>query len=119
MRMRFARAALLAVLTVALAAHGFDCGAMTTPEQAMQCCNSMGCSSHGHHGKDCCKTMPAMRAALGLPSSVHGISFSAVALGVLPVFNASHGIEPSARMVAAHSHAPPIFCSPAPPPLRI
>lgn|ERR1700737_68756 len=117
--MSFAKPVLLAVLTVALAAYGLDCSAMTMPEQAMQCCKSMRCSSHHHHGQDCCKTMPAMKAALGQPSSVQGISFTPVALGVVAAFSESHSIESSARMIAEHSHAPPILCPPAVLPLRI
>jgi hypothetical protein len=117
--MGFARQVLLAVLTLSVAAYASDCGGMTTPEQAMHCCNSMRCSSHHHHGQECCKTMPAMHAALGQPSSVQGISFSPVALGLVRAFNESDGIEPSARMIAEHSHAPPMSSSPAAPPLRI
>jgi hypothetical protein len=117
--MSFARPVLLAVLTAALAAYGLDCSAMTTPEQAMQCCNSMRCSSHHHHGQDCCKTMPAMHAVLGQPSSVQGITFSPAPLGEMAAFDESHGIESSARMIAEHSHAPPIFSPPAVLPLRI
>jgi hypothetical protein len=117
--MGFARQVLLAVVTLAVAAYASDCGGMTTPEQAMQCCNSMRCSSHGHHGQECCKTMPAIHAALGQPSSAQRISFSPVALGLVRTFNVSNGIEPSARMIAEHSHAPPISSSPAALPLRI
>ena len=117
--MGFARQVLLAVLTLSVAAYASDCGGMTTPEQAMQCCNSMRCSSHHHHGQECCKTMPAMHAAFGQPSSVQGISFSPVALGLVPAFNESRSIEPSARMIAEHSHAPPISSSPPALPLRI
>ena len=69
--MRFAKPIFLAVLSIALAAYAFDCGAATTPEQAMKCCDSMSCSSHGHHAQDCCKTMPAMHAAFGSPT-IHG-----------------------------------------------
>jgi hypothetical protein len=117
--MGFARQVLLAVLTLSVAAYASDCGGMTTPEQAMQCCNSMQCSSHHHHGQECCKTMPAMHAALGQPSSVQGISFSPVALGLVRAFNEANTTEPSARMIAEHSHAPPISPSPAALPLRI
>jgi len=116
--MRLAKAILLALLTVALAAYAFDCGA-TTPEQAMQCCNSMPCSSHGHHGQDCCKTMPAMHAPFVQPSFVHGVRYSPVVVAVVATFDESHRADPSARTVVEHSHAPPIFYSPAPPPLRI
>jgi hypothetical protein len=117
--MGFARRVLLAVLTVAVGAYSSDCGGMTTPEQAMQCCNSMRCSSHHHHGQECCKTMPSIQAALGQLSSTQGISFSLVALGLMWAFNESNGIEPSARMIAEHSHAPPISSSSAALPLRI
>jgi hypothetical protein len=117
--MGFARQALLVLLTIAVAAYASDCGGMTTPEQAMQCCNSMRCSSHHHHGQECCKTMPAMHAVLGQPSSLQSISFSPVATGLVRVFNEFNGIECSARMIAEHSHAPPMSPSPAAPPLRI
>src|SRR5271169_3349784 len=117
--MGVARPIFLAVLTISLGAYALDCGGTATPEQAMQCCKSMQCSSHGHHGQDCCKTMPAIHATFGQPSSVQGVSFSPVALGVLPGFNESHCMDPCARRIAARSHAPPILCSPAPAPLRI
>jgi hypothetical protein len=60
-----------------------DCEAATTPEQAMQCCKSMHCSSHGRHGQECCKTMPTMPAPFVPPSSVHGASFSPVVFAVM------------------------------------
>jgi hypothetical protein len=117
--MGFARPVLLAVLAVAIATYASDCAGMTTPEQAMQCCKSMQCSSHGHHGQECCKTMPAIHAAVGQPASVQGVAFSPIALGVPQAFDETHGIESSARMIAEHSHAPPALCSPAILPLRI
>jgi len=117
--MVFARRVLLAVLTVAVGAYASDCGGMTTPEQAMQCCNSMRCSSHHHHGQECCKTMPAIHAAVGQPPSVQGVSFSPFALGVVRAFAESQSIESSARMIAEYSHAPPASYSPAILPLRI
>ena len=63
--------------------------------------------------------MPAMHAAFGQPSSVQGVSFSPVALEGVRAFSESHSIESSARMIAEHSHAPPLFGSPAALPLRI
>src|ERR1700758_3303990 len=75
--MNQARPILIAALAVALAVYAFDCGAMTTPERAMQCCNSMPCSSQGHHGQDCCKTMPAMHAPFVQPSFVRGVPYAA------------------------------------------
>jgi hypothetical protein len=117
--MRLARPIFLAVLAVALAAYAFDCGAAMTPEQAMQCCNSMQCSSHGHHAQDCCKTMPAMHAPFVQPSSVHSVSYSPVVLAVLPATNKSLTVDSSNRVIAAHCNAPPIRYTPAPLPLRI
>jgi hypothetical protein len=117
--MRFGRPILIAALTIALAVYAFDCGAMVTPEQAMQCCNSMPCSSHGHHGQDCCKTMPAMHAPFVQPALVHGVPYSPTVVAVLTTFDESHGADSSDRTIAEHSHAPPIGYSPAPLPLRI
>jgi hypothetical protein len=117
--MRLAKPIFLAVMAVALAAYAIDCGAATTPEQAMQCCNSMPCSSHRHQGQDCCKTMPAMHAPFVQPSSVHGVSYSPVVSAVLPVSGEPQGFDLSDRMVAAHCHAPPVLYAPAPLPLRI
>ena len=118
--MGFARQVLLAVLTLSVAAYASDCGGMATPEQAMQCCNSMQCPSHHHHrGQECCKTMPAMHAALGQPSPAQGVSFSPVTFGVVRAFNESRSTEHSARIILEHSHAPPSSCAPATLPLRI
>ncbi len=117
--MRSARPIVLVVLAVALAVYAFDCGAATMPEQAMQCCKSMPCSSHGRTAQDCCKTMPTMHAPFVQPSSVHGTSFSPVIFAVIPASGEFHGLDSSARTIAAHCHAPPILYSAAPLPLRI
>jgi len=96
-----AKPILLALLVVTLAAYAFDCGAATNPEQAMQCCNSMPCSSGGHHGQDCCKTMPAMHAPFVQPSSVHGVSYSSLVFELLPATSDSIALGASNRMIAA------------------
>src|SRR5437660_12515590 len=119
MGMCFARPVLLSALTVALAAYALDCSAMTTPEQAMQCCNSMRCSSHAHHGQDCCKRMPSVRSPFVQPSSVHGVSFSPTLLAVMPARGELPVLDFSARIIPAHSHAPPLFSFSASVPLRI
>jgi len=116
--MRLAKPILLAVLTLALAAYAFDCGA-TTPEQAVACCNSMACSSHGHHGQDCCKTMPAMHTPFVQPLSVSGISYSPAVVAVLSTLVESPGRLSSAFIIAELSHAPPLAFSQALLPLRI
>ena len=116
--MRFAKQIFPAVLTLALAVYAFDCGA-TTPQQAMECCKSMPCSSQGHHGQDCCNTMPAMHAPFVQPTSVHGISYSPVVVAAVAGLEESRGGDSSARFIAERSHPPPIICTQAPPPLRI
>src|SRR5689334_17279571 len=117
--MRFLRPILPALLAVALSAYGFDCSAMATPERAMQCCNSMHCSSHAHHGQDCCKRMPNARSPFVQPSSVHGMSFQPAVLAVMPARGELPGLDFSVRIIPTHSHAPPLFCLAAPVPIRI
>jgi hypothetical protein len=92
---------------------------MITPEQAMQCCGSMPCSTHRHHGQDCCKTMTAMHSPFLQASSVHNASFSLDAVALLPASNLSFGLGSLTRMVVATCHAPPILCLPSSLPLRI
>ena len=67
--MRFAKQIVMTVLGIALVAYALDCSAMVTPQHAVECCQSMGCSSQGHTSEDCCKTMPAMHAPFVQPSS--------------------------------------------------
>src|SRR5712672_1957102 len=117
--MRLARPIFVAVLTVALAAYAFDCGAAATPEQAMQCCHSMQCSTHGHQAHDCCKTMTEMHAPFVQPSTVHGVSSTTLVFAELPAIDKSHAVNTSNRVIAALCHAPPIRYAPAPLPLRI
>jgi len=108
------------VLTVALAFYALDCVGMTTPEQAMQCCNSMRCSSHHHHrGEECCKTMPAMHSVLGQPLSAQGVSSSPVAIGLVWPFSDSQSLEFSGSIIVGHSHDPPLSYFTPVPSLRI
>lgn len=117
--MRFAKPIFLTVLAIALAAYALDCGAAMTPEQAMQCCDSMPCSSHGHHAEDCCKTMQSMHAPFVQPSSAHSLSYSPSVFEALPLTGESHGLDLSSGVIAANGHSPPIFYASAPLPLRI
>src|SRR5260370_35149804 len=110
--MKFGRLGLVAVLIVALGAFALDCLAVT-PQQAMQWCHSMRCASHGHHGMDCCKTMPAMRATLGQPSSVEGLSFTHVAFGVVEALNIFCSLVRSRPAIILDSLAPPGTLYPA------
>jgi len=117
--MRLAEQIFRSVLAIALAAYAFDCSAATTPEQAMQCCKSMHCSSHGHHGQDCCKDMPTIHGPFVQLSSQHGLSVSPVVFAVAPPSDECLGLDFSAQTFAAPCHAPPIFSPPASRPLRI
>src|ERR1700746_1162756 len=113
------RRILFAILTVSLATFALDCAGMTTPEQAMQCCNSMHCPSHGHHGQDCCKTMPNIHSAIGQPTSVHSVSYSRLVHGPVQAFPGRRGIASTAGFIADHSPDPPPRPSPPISPLRI
>jgi hypothetical protein len=118
--MHFAKPILLAVMAIAFATYAFDCLAMSTPDAAMQCCDTMHCSSHGHqHSQECCKTMPSMHAPFVQPASAHALSFSPVFVAVLPGFNASQVIGAPSKVLTAHCHAPPIPQAAPPSPLRI
>src|SRR5438128_10120184 len=113
------RPILVAVVGLALASYAFDCFAAATPEQAMQCCNSMRCSSHAHHGQDCCKRMPNVRSPFVGASSDRGISLSLAAPAVMPARGELPVFDFSARIIPAHSHPPPLFSFSASVPLRI
>src|SRR5438445_11402740 len=108
-----------AVVGLALGSYAFDCFAAPPPEQAMQCCNSLHCSSHARHGQDCCKRMPSVRSPFVQPSSAHGMSFAPTLLAVTPARGELPVLDFSARIIPAHSHAPPIIFSSAPVPIRI
>jgi hypothetical protein len=117
--MRLVRLSFLALLAVGLVTYEVDCSATMTPEQAMQCCNSMDCSSHEHHGQDCCKTMPSMHTPFVQPPSVRGVPFHPVLFAAVPPYGQSPDVATATIIIAADCHAPPILYSSAPRPLRI
>src|SRR5579863_3149602 len=117
--MRVGKTIFMAALAAALTAYAFDCGGMTSPQQAMQCCKSMPCSSQGHRGQNCCKTMTAMHSPFVQSPSVQGAGFSLLAMAVLPASGESQFKLLAARTVAAQCHAPPHSDSPIATPLRI
>src|SRR5215472_4579908 len=114
-----ARPVLLAVLTVAFAAYGSDCLAMATPEQAMRCCRSMPCSSHGHHGRDCCKRMSMFHSPFVQPSVEREQISSHVVLADAAETVDAPRLDAPAFIVAAQCHAPPEPRVLAPRPIRI
>jgi hypothetical protein len=110
---------LLVIAVAALPSYGLDCMAMATPAQVMQCCNSMPCAPNGHHGQDCCKTMPSVNAPFlrtphtWVASIVHVLGALTSELEEVPV-----ALGESAS-VPALGHAPPVRYSPASLPIRI
>ena len=117
--MRFGKPILMAILASALVLYAFDCTAPATPEQAMECCQSMACSSHGQDSQDCCKTMPTMHSPFVRASSANVTYSSNFLFAMIPAAGELPGIEWSERVVTAHSHAPPISPSTVVRPLRI
>lgn len=118
-KMRFGRAILLAAIAAALAVYSVDCTGMTTPEQAMQCCKSMPCSSHGHHSQNCCKkSMEAMHAPFVLSSLVRAPRVSMVA-AEFPTSTASIVRQTVIYGISARYHSPPAAQSLSLSPLRI
>ena len=117
-QMRIEKLSLVAAVIFALAVYVVDCSPMS-PEEAMQCCDSMPCSSHSHdQAQDCCKAMSSTHAPFVQPSSTHGSSFASAIVAILPT-----PVEPSMLVPSCHviqqSHAPPILSAPASAPLRI
>jgi len=118
--MRLIRPILLVLMAIAFGTYAFDCLAMSTPDAAMQCCDTMHCSSHGHqHSQECCKTMQAMHAPFVQTASVHAPSFSPVFVAVVAGFSASQVLDSPSKVLTAHCHAPPVPQAAAPLPLRV
>ncbi len=113
------RPLMVAALLVALAAYALDCGAMTTPEQAMQCCSSMPCAPQGHNGSDCCKSMPSMHAPFVQLAYVHSRSHGLAAIATLAASDAAVPALSESERFSTSSHAPPLISPPPFLPLRI
>ena len=109
----------MVALLVALAAYALDCGAMTTPEQAMQCCGSMPCAPQGRVGQDCCKSMPSMHVPFVQPSSVHKATHPLAAVATLAVSGAANPALSEIGAFSTSSHPPPLISPSAFSPLRI
>jgi hypothetical protein len=117
--MRLSKAILVAVLSFAFAAYGFDCSPVMSPDKAMECCDSMNCS-HGMHGEDCCQMAPSIHAPFMQPASVHSAGFVPLALAVQPISSQIRFFDPADGRATLRFHDPPlIFDSSAPLQLRI
>src|SRR5215472_7439667 len=119
--MSIARRIPVLVFALALAAYGFDCPQASTPDEAMQCCDTMGCASQGHDGsQDCCKTMQAIHAPFVKQSSSQASHLSPRLCAGMPPVSGSQSIELAAEtLLSPHSHAPPISPPTFLSPLRI
>jgi len=119
--MRFARAILMPLLATALAAYSLDCFAAATPDEAMQCCNSMSCPEYDHDGsQDCCQTMPSLQDPFLQPHSMDHASSPLVPLAELPQVFVAQGLDAPAHILfAVDCHAPPGSEVRAATPLRI
>src|SRR6516165_9369936 len=82
--MRFGRGSLFVFVGAALAAYAIDCYGMTTPAEAMKCCQSMPCSSSGH-SQECCEAMLQMHAPFVKPSFARGLLFAPDVIAVLGI----------------------------------
>ena len=101
----------LLALTISLPAYGLDCLSMTTPDEAMECCKSMGCHYHKHRGQnsqDCCKTTPQMRGAATQPVTPRRITSPPIMLAVVSADNNFKLMESYDHVIAPHSHDPPL-----------
>ena len=119
--MRLVRAILTGVCVAVLAMYALDCFPASTPDEAMQCCDSMPCPEHSQHGsQNCCQTMPSSHAEFVQPHSPDIAPHAPVLCAFLPVGNALQGLNGPARvLVTANSHAPPLTPAAASTPLRV
>jgi hypothetical protein len=106
--MHFAKPILVAVLGLTFAAYGFDCSPLMSPDQAMECCDSMNCS-HGMHGEDCCQTGPSVHAPFVQPASMHSVAFTPLVLAALPVSIHISSIDHAERHASLRFHDPPLI----------
>jgi hypothetical protein len=104
--MRTSKTLFVALLALALGAYAFDCGGMTTPQEAMRCCHAMSCSSRSHHGQDCCKTMTATHVPFLQAASAHVNPSANVLLAISAADPVPHESGATWQPVF-RSHAPP------------
>jgi hypothetical protein len=104
--MRLAKTLLFVIATVALASRGFDCLAMTDPEQAMQCCQSMPCAPSGHHGQDCCKTMATIQTPFVQTPSSHVLTLIRIGTVAVSQLDGSPIVLCAVEGVLTYSNAP-------------
>jgi|SRR5215472_2797767 len=119
--MRPAKAILMTLLVSSLAAYSFDCFAASTPDEAMQCCDSMPCPHHSHEGsQDCCQTMRSLHVPFMQSHPADAALHALVFFAMLPGADPLQSLDSQAQtLLAVNSHAPPGPPMAASIPLRI
>ena len=107
--MRSVRAIFMAALVGALAVYALDCFAAVTPDEAMQCCDSMSCPQHGHDGsQDCCQTMSASHGPFLQSHAPDTASHAQILVGMVPGSPAAQPLRTAQALLTVNSHAPPL-----------
>src|ERR1051326_3514872 len=108
---------LIAVLVV----YSLDCFAASTPDDAMQCCDSMPCPEHSHNSsEDCCQTMPSLQGPFLHSKFVDTPFHPMTPVAVLAVLCGPQTLFPPSHVILGKGcHAPPGSQVPALSPLRI
>lgn len=114
-----AKPILALLITVTLAAYASDCFAMASPEEAMDCCQHMSCSSHGNSAQDCCQNMQSTQVLFVQSTLTHGSSIRVIALMSWSNGDQFSAVDLPPAQFVARSHAPPTTSLPAQAPLRI
>src|SRR5690349_17431927 len=115
-----ARTILGIFLIVVLAFYTLDCFAASTPDDAMQCCDSMPCPEHSHNGsEDCCQTMPSLQGPF-LHSRFVNTLPPLAPVTMLTIVGVPLTVSPPAHVIlAGDCHAPPGSPTSVPAPIRI
>src|SRR5215472_3653328 len=116
--MRFGRGTLIVFVGAALAAYAVDCYGMTTPAEAMKCCQSMPCSPSGH-SQECCEAMLQMHAPFVKPPFARGLSFAPHVIAVLGVSQESLSNDSDSYHIARFLLVSPGAGPPTAIPIRI
>jgi hypothetical protein len=118
--MRVARLIFVMLLVAGLTVYAFDCSAASTPDEAMQCCDSMPCH-HSHNGsQDCCENMQSSHLPFMQPHSLDTASHASTFHAMLPAADAVPRLDCFAQiLLGVNSHAPPGMPTAAVTPLRI
>jgi hypothetical protein len=117
--MGFLKSTVVGLIAVALMSYGFDCLAMTTPKEAMQCCTTMHCSPQEHHGQDCCNASRSVRLPFVTSASVHTVSLNPAPSVEVAADKESPRALYGFIAMSAHCHAPPRSHGPTLTPIRI